>query len=390
VAGPHHAPLSRARQAALSAGLVLVVAGGLLAWFAPPPPVPVPVAPEVIDTMPRLTYVRSIPEAGEAPFSRPVGVAVGGGLLYVADAEDGVVRVFSMTGRTLGEMGRDVLDVPAYVAFDGGGSALLVTDRGARAVFVFEKTGEFVGALTPSSETTSSVETTPSWEPLGVAADGFGAIAVTDTSGRHHVWVMDRAGEPLLSLGGLESLETSGGVTVALDYPNSVAFLGTEIWVSDSNNRRLLVFDRDGSFLRFVRVDGVTRGLAFVEGSLEGARYVAVADVLGSQVLLLDDDGTTVASYGGPGTEAGRLAYPNDVAYDRATDQLFVADTGNRRVQVWSVQWPEPGEPPAAPEQQAAISAMQLAGLIVVVLGLVVGIAAAWPRRRERDLPEDE
>jgi DNA-binding beta-propeller fold protein YncE len=257
-------------------------------------------------------------------------------------------------------------------------------------VFVFEKTGEFVGALTPSSETTSSVETTPSWEPLGVAADGFGAIAVTDTSGRHHVWVMDRAGEPLLSLGGLESLETSGGVTVALDYPNSVAFLGTEIWVSDSNNRRLLVFDRDGSFLRFVRVDGVTRGLAFVEGSLEGARYVAVADVLGSQVLLLDDDGTTVASYGGPGTEAGRLAYPNDVAYDRATDQLFVADTGNRRVQVWSVQWPEPGEPPAAPEQQAAISAMQLAGLIVVVLGLVVGIAAAWPRRRERDLPEDE
>jgi hypothetical protein len=159
--------------------------------------------------------------------------------------------------------------------------------------------------------------------------------------------------------------------------------------VSDSNNRRVVVFDRDGAFLRFVRVDGVTRGLAFVQDRSEGTRYVAVADVLGSQVLLLDEDGATVASYGGPGTEAGRLAYPNDVAYDRASSQLFVADTGNRRVQVWSIQWPEPGKPPAAPASAPPISAMRLAGLVVMALGVIVGVAALWPRRRSRYLTGD-
>jgi DNA-binding beta-propeller fold protein YncE len=367
--------LSRSRRIILGVGVALLLGGIGLAVFAPRP-VNIPIAANGAEDAPRLAYVRSLPDAGDAAFVRPVGLAVYSRRLYVSDSGAGVVRAFTTSGTDEGEIGRGVLKVPAYLAADEATGTLLVADRELRTVLRFARDGEPLGELRPSTETTAP------WEPLGVAVDGKGTVAVTDSAGRHRLFVTDRNGTVRFSLGGGLSVGAAGEVNVSLDFPNSVAFSKDEIWVSDSNNRRVLIFGRDGEFKRFVKIDGITRGLSLLADAAGTVRYVAVVDTLASDIILLDSEGAEVTRYGSPGSKAGELAYPNDVVYDAASKQLFVADTGNARVQVWKVTWPGDRSTPEVIAERLRLSPMALFGLLVALVGAVAGGVALLPRRR--------
>ena len=377
---------SRARKATIAGGLGLTVAGILIAAFAPEPAALVPEVPAAQGGALSLRYVRVLPEEGAAPLPRPIGVAVGDGRVYVTDSDDAVVRVFSAVGADAGEIGRDLLDVPAYVAYDPSAGGILVSDRGAHALLRFS---------TPSTEpeeVRASTEPTTPWEPLGVDVDERGRIAVTDSASRHRLLVLEADGSTALEIGGAPTVGTPGSVKVALDYPNSVLFAGEELWVADSNNRRVLVFTPEGELEQVVRIDGVARGLAYIPGEKGADAYVAVTDVLGSQIVLLDMAGAEAGRFGGPGIGEGELAYPNDVAYDETSGLLYVADTGNARVQVWEVL---PGEEAGGAggglaEEVSQLSAMRLAGLLLALLGLVVTGATVWPRRDTSEGPRPE
>lgn len=375
---PH---LDRPRRVLLVASLVVLVAGLAAAVFGAPAPVAVPSAPSVDEDTPQLAYVRSLPDAGDPALVRPVGLAVGEGRLYVSDSGAAVVRVFSTGGADAGEIGRGILAVPAYIACDTATSTVLVADRQLGAVLRFSQDGERLDDLVPSAEVAAV------WQPLGVAVDGAGAVAVSDTSGRHSMLVMDRTGSVDFTLGSAEVTSAPGSVSVALDYPNSVAFSHDEIWVSDSNNRRVLVFGRDGAFRRFIRLSGIARGLTFLSAEEaasaadEAPTYVAVVDTLASEIVLLDAEGAEVTRYGAPGTSAGRLAYPNDVVYDAETSQLFVADTANARVQVWAVTWPSDAGEGVLEALPIRLSPLRAFGALLAVIGLVGCAVALWPRR---------
>lgn len=369
--------LDRPRRLALTGGVALMVAGALVAIFAPGPSATVPSAPNGAGDAPLLRYVRSLPDAGDPALVRPVGLAVGDGRVYVADSGASVVRVFSTAGFDLGEIGRDVLRVPAYLASDEETDTLLVVDRELQSVLRFDREGQRLADLVPS------IETSVPWEPLGIAVDGEGSVAVTDSSGRHRVLLMDRNGRTRMLIG--QAGASTGGVGVALDFPNSVAFSEDRIWVSDSNNRRILVFDRQGSFEQLVRVNGVSRGLAFLHNDRDEKTYVAAVDALASEIVLLESGAGEVTRYGGPGGSAGQLAYPNDVAYDASTSQLFVADTGNARVQVWEVTWPSDRRGLRGAIEQLPFSPMQLFGLVVALVGAVTIAVAVWPQRRSAE-----
>jgi sugar lactone lactonase YvrE len=227
-----------------------------------------------------------------------------------------------------------------------------------------------------------STEPTAPWEPLGIDADAEGRIAVTDASAGQRVLLLDATATPEMQIGGGVSIDAPGSIAVTLDYPNGVAIRGDELWVSDSNNRRVLVFDSRGALERLIRIDGIARGLAFLDSEEPSSAMLAVVDPLGSEILVLRQDGTVAARFGGPGSAAGRLAYPNDVAFDAGSQRLYVADTGNARVQVWEVVPAEDADtgllgggdvPP--------ISAMRLAGLLLLGVGLALAGVGLWQLR---------
>lgn len=70
------------------------------------------------------------------------------------------------------------------------------------------------------------------------------------------------------------------------------------------------------------------RGVFFDENNF------LVADSGGHRIVTITRDGTIVASWGGYGTEKGKLRGPNAVATDQK-GHYFVADTDNRRIQIF-------------------------------------------------------
>ena len=59
---------------------------------------------------------------------------------------------------------------------------------------------------------------------------------------------------------------------------------------------------------------------------------IFVADRQNHRIQRLSSSGKFLMAYGGPGSRLGSLTFPEDVAV--SGERLFVADTGNHRVQV--------------------------------------------------------
>jgi uncharacterized protein (TIGR03663 family) len=128
------------------------------------------------------------------------------------------------------------------------------------------------------------------------------------------------------------------------------------VFVADTWNGRIQVFDAEGNFLRkwgtFAIIDETNR-----DGfSLFGPRGVAVApngDVLvadtgNKRILRYTPEGEFVNQVGGGGVVLGRFEEPVDVAVDSNTGNILVSDIWNQRIQVLSpelaplAEWPVP------------------------------------------------
>jgi len=128
-------------------------------------------------------------------------------------------------------------------------------------------------------------------EPWGIAVASDGSIYVADTW-NHRIQKFDAQGRYLTSWGTLAQVSVGDPTGYSLFYgPRGIA-IGTdgEIYVTDTGNKRVQVFDAGGVFLR---------------------------------------------EFGGGGTWAGQMDEPVGVGIDE-TGLVYIADTWNRRIQVLS------------------------------------------------------
>jgi hypothetical protein len=385
-------PLDRRVAPAFVVAALLAVAGIALVLLAPPPRVLVPTVGDSSDTPFWLRYADTLPSAEATPLARPVGIAVDGGRIYVADSLAGVVRVFTSRGRDAGELGRGILGVPTYIATDPHDGSVLVSDRRERAVFRFARNGAFMGEFVPLVRSSDGTTMTPMpWEPLGLDIAEDSSVFVADVSGVHRVVTLTSDG---VVTGALGSGEVTGS-TVALDYPNVVRLRDDAVWVSDGNNRRVVVFDLTGGLRSVTPLDGVARGLDFIDLSVDGVvrSAAAVCDPLRSQVVLLGLDGAELARFGGPGAGPGQLSNPNDLAADTDAPRVYVADTAAARVQVWEVT----DEPPTSGGAglSSRVPPQRIAGIALLglsLLPLIAGtyLASAGVRRRNISATADQ
>jgi uncharacterized protein (TIGR03663 family) len=166
-------------------------------------------------------------------------------------------------------------------------------------------------------------------EPRGVAVDARGFVYVADTK-NSRISIFDGNGVFQRALG------SKGADPGQLNEPCGVA-VGPDgtVYVADTWNHRIARFGPGGEPLPpWVDPDKTffgPRAVALVQGNLY------VADTGNKRIVRLDGGGKVTASWGSAGGEPGQFVEPVGLAAD-GTGHVYVADTGNHRVQVFDAE----------------------------------------------------
>ncbi|HYV42321.1 MAG TPA: flippase activity-associated protein Agl23, partial [Thermoanaerobaculia bacterium] len=163
-------------------------------------------------------------------------------------------------------------------------------------------------------------------EPRGLAADARGNLYVADTK-NSRIQVFDGNGQFVREFG------SKGSGDGQFNEPCGVAVDPQgEIWVADTWNQRIVHFNPDGKYAgSFIDTE---KGFFGPRAVIPSKNLLYVADTGNKRIVRFDRQGNRLSDWGGNGTRPGQFIEPVGLAAD-PTGNIYVADTGNHRVQVF-------------------------------------------------------
>jgi hypothetical protein len=294
------------------------------------------------------------PATTSSSILRPRGVLVQGGAVYVTETDSNRLHVFDKQSLTptavigqadastgapnAGGVSAHSLSEPMGLASDGTtlwladgrnsrllGYPLTGLSSGGAAAYVVGQSslsGNGFNAATSAAGGTVS-------QPGGLRMTNAGELFATDPN-NHRVLVFDTSVIPVALKGVIgqpdfNSNAANGGASVGatgLNSPHGVWADGGQVFVADTQNNRVLLFDRSASI-------------------------TTAAFVLGQSSM-------TTATPNGGGLSAASMSAPSDVCSDGT--RLAVVDTGNSRVLVWNTLPTQDGEPADAVLGQSSVT----------------------------------
>ena len=214
---------------------------------------------------------------------------------------------------------------PYGIAVDSKGR-IYVADMSVGAIFIFdEEKKELVGQLRNGAPFQFKTV-------IGLAMDDGDRLFITD-SDLHQITAVNKDGQPEDVFGSKELKRPSG---VAIDNENRF------LYVADVDSDRVAVFDADSfKFLRYIggppKVEGDDEEGTMAKPTnvaVDDDGYLYVSDTLNNRIQIFDADGEFVDMFGKQGVEPGNFERPKGVSID--TDgHIWVADANQNRVQVF-------------------------------------------------------
>lgn len=298
------------------------------------------------DVTARLVF--GAPGSGNGQFQNPRGIAVGpDGSVYVADTGNQRIQKFTADGAFVAAWGHTCIMAqneqgcqapggaggfldPWGVAVDSDGT-IYVADTWNHRIQKLSAEGV---PLVIWGKAGRHIVTDPAGQgafygPRDILV-AEGRVYVSDT-GNKRIQVFDPNGRFLFQWGG-------GGVLPGyLDEPVGLA-LGPDgnIYVADTWNRRVQVFDPYGHFIRQWPISGWDVGLVDEKPYLavDAQGYVYVTDPAHYRVLVFDQVGNYVLSFGKQGGDAASFGFPQGIAIGM-DGLIYVTDAQNNRVMVF-------------------------------------------------------
>ena len=198
----------------------------------------------------------------------------------------------------------------------------------------------------------------------------LGEVAGVAVNSQNHVFVLSRGNStgPAYGASAAQLLEFAadgkflreiGRNLYAWSFAHSVKIdKDDNIWVADKGSDMVIKFTPEGRVamvfgrkqeasdestapLKHLKpplpaVEGMFRQVTDVAWDSSGNAYISDG-YINSRVAKVDKNGNWVTSWGEPGSEPGQFMTPHSIAVD-AEDRIYVADRGNRRIQIFDVK----------------------------------------------------
>ena len=211
-------------------------------------------------------------------FMTPTGISPGAdGEILVADADLKIVIRLDSNGAPLGGIGLGQLQRPVGVVRDAARGRIFVADAQAHDIKVFSDAGELIGRI-------------------GSHGEGAGEF----------------------------------------NAPTYLTYVDDRLFVTDTLNSRVQVFDAEGGFLREFGRRGLFVGdLPRPKGvAVDAHGHVYVVESYYDHLLVFNENGELLLAIGGSGSGIGEFYLPAGVWTDRG-DRIYVADAFNGRIMIF-------------------------------------------------------
>jgi uncharacterized protein (TIGR03663 family) len=279
-------------------------------------------------------------------FNHPHGLAIApDGSLFVADTDNNRIQHFSPEGQFLNAWGvfGDIstgadnapigtFNQPWAVAVSPDGRWVYVADTWNHRIQKFSSSGEPMAMWGVGNYDPASTNSMGLWGPRGIVVDPQNRVFVADT-GNKRVLVYDSDGGFLFQIGtgGMEVGQFEEPVGLALDAQDN-------LYVADTWNQRIQVFSpsTDGFGYSPAYQWDVS---AWYGEALDNKPYLAVSpagqiyitDPSSFRVIEFDASGTFVQAWGDYGDGAGNFGLPSGIAVD-SQGRVWVSDPVNDRI----------------------------------------------------------
>jgi sugar lactone lactonase YvrE len=259
-------------------------------------------------------------------FVKPYAVAVSPlGRIYVSDTA--ARRVFAIdpdksTLNFIGDRGSTALTKPVGVAVDANGT-VFVADATLKRVFGFAPEGNVIISIGREGELES---------PSGITIDRTRKLLYVVDSSRHQIVVYSTTDGTRLRVIGKR-----GGDQGQFNFPtNATVDRAGRLYVADTLNFRVQIFEADGKFVRMFGTLGDSPGtFNRPKGvAVDSEGHIYVADTAFDNFQIFDAEGKLLLFVGRGGGQLGQFILPAGLYIDER-DQIYVADQGNSRVQVF-------------------------------------------------------
>jgi len=260
-------------------------------------------------------------------------VSDGKGRIYVVDNEQAVVHLFDTNKKKYSQIykvtGGNLIS-PICAALDFRGN-FYISDNFWRKIFVFNRKGKFVKEI--SDEGLS--EEGKLANPVGVAVSPNNYLYVVDMN-EHRIWVYDLGGAHRRP-GYLFTFGIRGTRDGEFNYPSNI-FVDNKglVYVTDTMNFRIQIFDQNGKFIRkFGQIGDGPGYFSRPKGiALDSKGNFFVIDALRETIEVYDNNGQYLGFLGGRGKNPGQFSLPAGIHIDSG-DTIYVADSFNQRIQIF-------------------------------------------------------
>lgn len=257
-------------------------------------------------------------------FQRPHGVAVDrSGRMYVTDR--GRVWVLDLKNNSVGfigdQPGEGRLSNPVGIAVSSDGR-VFVTDTALDRVFIY-KEGRLVGASGFAGE-----------------YEGAGGIALDEKRGLFYIADAKKHTVSVYSLKDYRKIRTMGRRGIEhgeFNYPTNLDVdPDGRLYVVDTGNFRVQIFDSEGKFLKDLGEVGDTPGsFARPKGiALDSEGHIYVIDAAFQNFQIFDFEGNILLAVGSGGTAEGEFLLPSDITIDDE-DLIYVVNQMPPKVEIF-------------------------------------------------------